>query len=194
MSPQAGLIQDSEGNFYGTAAGGGAGLSGTVYKMTTSGKVSALYSFNAGTSPDGWQPASLLVLDSTGSFYGTTQNGGSDPNACNGFGCGSVFKVDAAGNETMLYSFAGNFDGELPSSLVMDEEGNLYGETQGSDSVGTVFKVDSLGNETVLHIFKGGADGQYPCCNLVMDAQGNLYGTTESGGYNYSGVIFRVTD
>jgi hypothetical protein len=75
---------------------------------------------------------------------------------------------------------------------VMDSEGNLYGETQGGDSVGTIFKVDPLGNETVLHIFEGGTDGRLPCCNLVMDRRGALYGTTEFGGLN-GGVIFKLT-
>jgi uncharacterized repeat protein (TIGR03803 family) len=198
-SPQAGLIQGPDGNFYGTTAGGGTVLSGTVYRMTKSGNVTVLYSFSAGANPDGWQPASLLLFDSAGNLYGTTQNGGSDPNACNGFGCGSVFKLDSAGTETLLHSFTGNFDGQFPSSLVMDSAGNLYGETQGGDSVGTVFKVDPLGNETVLHVFEGGTDGQHPCCNLVMDKRGALYGTTEIGGVTPGfggqggGVIFKIT-
>ena len=90
--------------------------------------------------------------------------------------------------------FNGNTDGALPSSLLIDGKGNLYGEAAGDETFyDTVFKVDPLGNFSVLHGFGGSGDGTDPCCSLVMDRQGNLYGTTMSGGYANNGVIFKIS-
>ncbi len=197
--PLAGLIQDSAGNFYGTSAGGGVAGWGTVYTMDKTRHVTVLYSFLSGNNPnDGVQPASTLVRDSAGNLYGTTQAGGNvsgDADSCNGTGCGTVFKLDPAGNETQLHIFNETTDGADPSSLVMDDKGNLYGEANGDNGyyLDTLFKVDSLGNFTVLHKFGANRDGIGPCCSLVLDPQGNLYGTTEGGGYASNGVIFKVS-
>ena len=115
--------------------------------------------------------------------------------------CGAVFKVDATGNESVLYNFTGGWggtDGQEPEAgLVQDAQGNLYGTTYyGGDRTcnaswgcGTVFKVDTTGRETVIHSFTGGeGDGALPAAGLVQDAQGNLYGTTYYGGANWCGV------
>jgi uncharacterized repeat protein (TIGR03803 family) len=60
-------------------------------------------------------------------LYGTTFNGG-DMSACGGVGCGVVYKVDAAGKETVLHAFTGSADGANPYwGLTADSKGNLYG-------------------------------------------------------------------
>jgi uncharacterized repeat protein (TIGR03803 family) len=192
--PQAGLIEDSAGNFYGTTNLGGATGLGTVYKMDQTGHVTVLYSFLPDSNPnDGYAPASTLVRDSAGNLYGTAQFGG-DLNGCFEIGCGTVFKLDPAGNETVLHAFNEFPDGAMPSSLVMDGKGNLYGEAGGDDGnfYSTVFKVDALGNFSVLHGFGGTGDGVAPCCSLVADRQGNLYGAAEWGGQGNNGVIFKI--
>ncbi len=190
--PGATLWRDAAGNLYGTTQAGGASNAGTIFKFnhrTT--EESVLYSFTGGA--DGGQPLGGLIRDAAGNFYGTTLHGGVDPlQVCNsGAGCGVVFKLDLAGNQTVLYSFKGETDGGEPfAGLVRDAAGNLYGTTQiGGDpscvtgvGCGTVFKVDKSGNETVLYSFKGGADGLQPVAGLVRDEAGNLYGTTLSGG------------
>jgi uncharacterized repeat protein (TIGR03803 family) len=107
-----------------------------------------------------------------------------------------VFKVDATGTETVLYSFTGGTDGTFPrAGLVRDKQGNLYGTTIGGGvwGSGTVFKVDTTGKEAVLYSFGyTGGDGTYPWASLVRDAKGNLYGTTFDGGaYDY-GTVFKV--
>jgi uncharacterized repeat protein (TIGR03803 family) len=188
--PQAGLVQDTQGNLYGTTITGGTDGAGTVFKVDTTGKETVLYSFGS-AGGDGTLPDAGLVLDSQGNLYGTTRSGGTA-------GDGTVFKVDKTGKETVLYSFTGmNGDGLEPyhSGVVRDAQGNLYGTTiyGGSSVFGTVFKVDTTGKETVLSSFTGGTkDGAYPEAGLVQDTQGNLYGTTFEGGASGGGTVFKV--
>jgi uncharacterized repeat protein (TIGR03803 family) len=206
--PYGGLIQDSQGNFYGTTSQGGTGSGcglagcGVVFKFAADGTETVLYSFTGGA--DGSGPLAGLLLDGQGNLYGTTAGGGSP--TCDGIGCGVVFKVTLKGAETALYSFLGGTDGATPqTALIMDGQGNLYGTTYGGgnlscngSSCGTVFKVSATGEETVLYRFTGSTDGGIPLAGLVMDSQGNLYGTTESGGFTSCGlggcgVVFKVT-
>jgi uncharacterized repeat protein (TIGR03803 family) len=207
----AGDLIIAAGNLYGTTGGGGSGACpdlagfvapcGTVFKVDiTSGNATVLYSFKRGS--DGGNPLAGLLMDGATNLYGTTITGGSGTSGtCSGEtglpGCGTVFKLDASGNETVLYSFKGGSDGALPyAGLVMDALGNLYGTTSeggpgactGRNQVvvgcGIVFKLDPAGNETVLHSFTGGSDGAFPLYgHLVMDTTGNLYGTASSGGF-----------
>jgi uncharacterized repeat protein (TIGR03803 family) len=109
-----------------------------------------------------------------------------------------VFKVDASGQETVLYSFTGTAgDGQQPyGGLVLDSQGNLYGTTFNGGTTnfdGTLFMLDTAGKETVLYRFTGtGGDGSRPEAGLVVDAHGNLYGTTTSGGTTGNGTVFEV--
>jgi uncharacterized repeat protein (TIGR03803 family) len=178
--PNSGLVRDSAGNLYGTADGGSAER-GILFKIDPAGIETVLYSF-AGP-PDGGVPGAGLAIDSAGVLYGTTQFGGVHHR-------GTVFKVDSAGHETVLYSFKGGGDGQLPADApVLDLLGNVYGTTpQG----GTVFKVDPKGNEIVLHSFGGWG----PHASLLFDSAGNLYSTTAQGGqggpHGVGGVVFKL--
>ena len=120
---------DAQGNLYGTTAGGGTYDQGMVFKLDTTGKETALYSFT-GTAGDGASPQAGLVRDAQGNLYGTTVSGG-DASCDAPYGCGTVFRIDASGNETVLYRFTGTGgDGEFPyAGLVQDGQGNLYGTT-----------------------------------------------------------------
>lgn len=180
INPAAGVVLDAKGNLYGTTFNDGAFASGTVFKMSPAGKEKVLYNFT-GMGGDGAFPEyGTLVRDSSGNLYGTTFGGGIYNQFCL-FACGTVFKVDASGKETVLYKFTGTGgDSYGPwAGLVRDSAGNLYGTTfyGGAYGVGTVFKLDSTGKETVLHSFDG-SDGGYPWAGLVRDGKGNLYGTT----------------
>lgn len=154
-----------------------------------------LYEFKGGT--DGY-PVSGVIRDASGNFYGTTMAGGGSQ-GCNGGPCGTVFKVDTTGTETVLYTFQGP-DGAYPyGGVILDAQGNLYGTTfrGGAYGYGTVFKLDTNDVETVLHSFNGD-DGKYPTSSLVQDAAGNLYGTTFEGGTGGCGsagcgVVFKIT-
>lgn len=189
-----GLIADAGGNLYGTAAGGGASSAGVVFKLDPNGIETVIYSFKGGA--DGKSPNPGIVLDAAGNIYGTAVAGGVTTGVCSGVtGCGVVFKVDPAGNQTVLHSFTGT-DGISPNGgVVMDAGGNLYGTTWsggGQAYAGEVFKVDPAGNETVLHSFTNGADGGGPLAGLSIDAAGNLYGTTRDGGIENGGVVFKM--
>jgi uncharacterized repeat protein (TIGR03803 family) len=194
--PFGGLVRDAAGDLYGTTAGGGASNQGTVFKLDTAGKLTVLYSF-AGPPLDGQYPLAGLVRDAAGNLYGTTSLGGA-PECNYPWGCGTVFKLDTTGTETVLHSFtASRLDGALPAGrLVRDAAGNLYGATErgGAFRKGTVFKLDPTGAETVLHSFAGGTtDGATPLAGLLQGAAGNLYGTTSNGGASDFGTVFRVT-
>jgi uncharacterized repeat protein (TIGR03803 family) len=196
--PEANLVRDPTGNLYGTTCEGGGSDSGTVFKLDRTGKETVLHSFTGGA--DGSCPIAGLLRDPAGNLYGTTTRGGAS--ACDPpYGCGTVFKVDTSGNETVLYRFTGPPDGQYPeANLVRDAAGNLYGTTAlGGASAcyppygcGTVFRLDTTGGEVVLHRFTGGADGAEPLAGLVRDAAGNLYGTTGYGGLRDKGTVFKL--
>jgi uncharacterized repeat protein (TIGR03803 family) len=145
---------------------------------------SVLHMFSGGT--DGNAPQAGLVRDKVGNLYGTTQRGGiSRTCSYTGPGCGTVFKLDAKGNETVLHRFTGTPDGEAPfASLITDKAGNLYGTTAygGASNYGTVFEIDTSGQETILYSFGAYPDGEYPFAGLIMDASENIYGVTQEGG------------
>jgi uncharacterized repeat protein (TIGR03803 family) len=186
-NPYAGVIRDSAGNFYGSTNSGGAEGAGVVFKVSAAGHYTVLYTFTGGA--DGNGPLAGVIRDSAGNLYGTTYNGGT-ANA------GVVFKLDTAGQETVLYSFTGGTDGGYPyAGVIEDSAGNLYGTTYsgGTANAGVVFKLDTAGQETVLYSFTGGTDGGYPYAGVIQDSSGNLYGTASGGGTDYAGVVYKVS-
>jgi uncharacterized repeat protein (TIGR03803 family) len=185
-TPYAGVIQGSDGNFYGTTYFGGANGLGTVFKVTPGGTETVLYSFAAGN--DGEHPYAGVAQGSDGNFYGTTYQGGTS-------GLGTVFKITPSGIETVLYSFAGGGDGANPEAgLIQGSDGNFYGTTLqgGAGGLGTVFTITPSGTETVLHAFAGSSDGANPSANLVQGSDGTLYGSTGAGGTKGFGTFFKV--
>lgn len=203
--PNGSLVMDGHGNLYGTtfAGGGGNGIAkaGTIFEVSSTGTETVLHRFGA-DEKDGKFPNSGLVMDGKGNLYGTTTEGGDGgfygPGVECTRSCGVVFEVNAAGVETVLYSFKGwrNKDGAAPvAGLILDGKGNFYGTTYagGAYGMGTVFQITPAGKETVLYSFKGTPDGAYPVGRLAMDAQGNLYGSTSYGGHHNHGTVFELT-
>jgi uncharacterized repeat protein (TIGR03803 family) len=188
-NPHAGLVQGSDGNFYGTTGSGGTNNLGTVFKITSTGALSSLYSFTGGK--DGGSPYAGLAQGSDGSFYGTTETGGTNGNN------GTVFKITSTGALTSLYSFTGGRDGGLPiAGLVQASDGNFYGTTDagGTNNLGTVFQISTNGALTSLYSFTGGSDGAYPLARLAQGSEGNLYGTTGGHGpFFYPCAVFKIT-
>jgi uncharacterized repeat protein (TIGR03803 family) len=192
--PSAGLVQGSDGSFYGTTYWGGTnGGNGTVFKISTNGTFISLHSF---TFDDGAYPYAGLVQGSDGYLYGTTSSGGSYSNQYGGTGFGTVFKISTNGAFTSLYSFTGGDYGGGPyDGLVQGSDGNFYGTTTGfkGGGYGTVFKISTNGLLDILYSFTNGVDGAIPLAGLVQGTDGNLYGTTEIGGANGDGVVFQIS-
>ncbi len=194
--PYAGLIQGSDGNFYGTTSGGGANRGGTAFKITPSGTLTTLYSFCAQSGcTDGDDPFGGLTEGSDGNFYGTTSFGGASDD-------GEVFELTPSGALTTLYSFCAQSDctdGEIPrAGLVQGSDGNFYGTTNsgGADGLGTVFKLTPSGTLTTLFSFcpqTRCTDGYLPVAGLIQASDGNFYGTMEMGGANDYGTVYKIT-
>jgi uncharacterized repeat protein (TIGR03803 family) len=187
--PRTGLVQGSDGNFYGTASGGNASADGVIYKLSTSGTYTLLYTFcPAAGCTDGAAPQGPLVENSDGNFYGATAQGGAS-------GHGTVYKVTPAGTVTTLYSFTGAADGSVPfGTLVVGSDGNLYGATElgGSDGFGTVYKVTPSGSFTSLHSFSDGDGDSNPYNGLVQASDGNFYGTTSGLIHDPVGAVYKL--
>jgi uncharacterized repeat protein (TIGR03803 family) len=194
-TPQAGLVQATDRNFYGTTYSGGANGYGTIFKITAGGTLTTLYSFN---NSDGADPYAGLVQGVDGNFYGTTQYGGA-------YDYGTVFKITPGGTLTTLHSFDYT-DGANPlATLLQASDRNFYGTTEGGgtngncpEGCGTVFKVTPTGTLTTVYSFcaqTNCTDGQYPLAGLVQATNGNFYGEA-AGVYginpNY-GTVFTIT-
>jgi uncharacterized repeat protein (TIGR03803 family) len=197
-SPQAGLMQGSDGNFYGTTSSGGTHDAGTVFRITPGGSKTILYSF--GGSPDGAVPLAGLVQGRDGNFYGTTYAGGKSTSYSSeyGTGAGSVFRISPSGTYTNLYSFGSSPNDSLwpNDGLVVGSDGNFYGTTMfgGARSEGSVFRISPNGSETVLFSFGYYLnDGVAPYAGVMQGSDGNFYGTTDEGGTNGDGTVFRIS-
>ena len=190
------LIEGVDSNFYGTTSGGGANSAGTVFRITSTGALTTLWSFcNLTNCIDGEDPQAALVQGIDSNFYGTTAFGGNQYD-------GTAFRFTSAGALTTLWSFcssAGCTDGAVPqTSLVQGLDGNFYGTTanEGANSVGTVFRITSTGALTTLWSFcslPDCSDGAYPEAALVQGIDSNFYGTTSGGGTNNAGTVFKIT-
>jgi uncharacterized repeat protein (TIGR03803 family) len=205
-SPYAGLLQAPSRNFYGTTESGGAASAGSVFKLTPSGTLSVLHSFDGS---DGFTPYAGLVRAPGGNFYGTTGGSGSGATIS-----GTVFKVTPAGKLTTLHQFCSKTnctDGANPWGVLVEaKDGNFYGttaaggthvcKTRGQEKIGcgTVFRITPNGKLTTLYNFcsQGGnncTDGVTPLAGLVEARDGSFYGTTSGGGAKADGTVFRIT-
>lgn len=139
-----GLMLAYDGNFYGTTVLGGSTDAGTVFRMTSAGTLTTLYSFcSQAPCSDGDHPYAGLVQGTDGNFYGMTEFGGTGE-------VGTIFRMTPSGNLTTLHQFAGS-DGAYPSApLTQSTNGLFYGTTyNGGTSTnchiqgcGTVFSLD----------------------------------------------------
>ncbi len=212
-NPVAGVVQGTDGDFYGTTEYGGSNDAGTVFKITSTGALTTLYSFcSQPNCTDGAGPLATLVQAADGDFYGTTNAGGVSGNCQPYSSCGTIFKITPSGTLTTLYSFCplnGCPDGATPlAGLIQASDGNLYGTTSqggsnnncsGQTGCGTVFGITPSGTLTTLYSFcpqSGCPDGWAPSTSLVQDTNGTLYGITPIGGasgpYGY-GTVFSLS-
>jgi uncharacterized repeat protein (TIGR03803 family) len=179
-SPDAAMIQGTDGDLYGTTLDDvdGDQYTGAVFKLSLSGEFTTLHNFcSQSNCADGSRPYSPVVQAANGNLYGTTSYGG--------LASGTVFELTPAGVLTTLHTFGTQSpDGESPvGGLVQGTDGNLYGVTPygGTYGAGIVFKITTGGTFTVLHSFNT-TDGSHPDGGLMQATNGLFYGTTTAGG------------
>jgi uncharacterized repeat protein (TIGR03803 family) len=186
--PYGNLIEFGN-TLWGTTEQGGT-YYGTIFSITTSGKLTTIYKFKGTKRSDGENPYAGLV-ELNGMLYGTTEYGGAN-------NTGTIFSITATGGERVIYSFGASSsgDGEHPVSALFVYNGNLYGTTLdgGPYNDGTVFEVTPSGTKQLLCSF-----GESPSTGIahpggsVVELNGELYGTAESGGSYNKGGVFSVS-
>ena len=193
--PFGGLMQASNGSFYGTASGGGPSGFGSVFRMDTNGVVTPVHTFQ--TSSGGCFPVAALVQGANGFLYGTSVDGGAT-------GDGTVYRMSTNGAATVGWSLNSASSGSVPlGGLVQGLDGNFYGTTVFGGpynygalypwGYGTVFKSTASGVLTPIH-FLDYEEGVYPSSTLVQGADGDFYGTAQNGGTNGGwGTLFKIT-
>jgi uncharacterized repeat protein (TIGR03803 family) len=201
--PYAGLVQHTNGNFYGTTSGGGVNGLGAIFAYTPGkngsvGTLAIVHSFN---DTDGAFPYAGLALTTNKTFYGTTESGGLYSGQLNGQG--TIFEFDPSNGVLITaYVFGGNITahGGNPYGTLVEYNGNFYGTTSvgGADGYGTAFEFSSDGELSTLVNFDGnegnGNDslvGTSPVAGLLQ-YNGNLYGTTLRGGPSNEGTVFSI--
>ncbi len=159
----------------------------------------------------GSTPYAELVQASDGNFYGTTAYGGAGlcPNRSDGgyTGCGTIFRMTAAGAVTTLYSFPYDTktstapDGAFPTAgLIQGQDGYLYGVAQdggllgcnGALGCGTAFRISTAGVFTRLHRFAGDGEGGRPGSHLLQASSGMFYGVANQGGIGNEGTLYAM--
>jgi len=187
-SPSNALTLAADGSFWGTTPSGGSAGDGNIFRITSAGTFSNIYSFTNGV--DGFEPVGALTLGTDGNFYGMTSGGTS--------GHGNIFRITPSGALSNLYSFRGGTDGSVPvGALALGADGNFYGATKyntiaGYAFYGTIFKVTTSGSLTTIYSLNY-TDGAYPCASPIQGSDGNFYGTTSTGNNANNGTLFRMT-
>ena len=198
-NPEATLVQDTNGNLYGTTNLGGTEDHGTVFELVRPKTTEAswtekvLHAF--GKAGDGADPVAGVSFDSSGNLYGTTSYGGT-------YGDGTVFELTSSKSgwtEKILHSFEQQGDGGIPYAGVVVIGGKLYGAAtdggeDGQSGGGTVFELaPSKGdwNFTILYRLPGwGISGSFQ--NLLVSS-GSIYATTHCDGASSSGTVYKLT-
>jgi hypothetical protein len=200
--PTGSLAIDSSGDVFGTTQLGGTDGGGTVWELPHgSGSITALASFQQSVSNN---DATGLTLDSHGNLFGTF----SESETVSGV-FGGVWELPSGSSTVnVLASFDGANGSNPRSPLLIDSDGDIFGETDlgGTDfntapttGLGTIFEIASGSNTITPLAFFSGANGEAPSGGLVADASGDLFGSTQSGGnvtannpFGGDGVVFEL--
>lgn len=166
------MILGSDGNLYGTTQYGGKYNGGTVFQLSTEGKLKIIYNFDN----SGYSPIGPVMQGSDGKLYGTASAGGAS--------YGVVYQVSTGGAYKVLHNFASTDGSKSLSGVVQGSDGFLYGVTSegGASNYGTFFRVNTKGkNFAVLHDFDGRPSGGGPLSTPMLHTDGIIYGTTVTG-------------
>jgi uncharacterized repeat protein (TIGR03803 family) len=180
------LIQGVDRCLYGTT-GNRRATNGNVFKMTPSGEVTALASFDPNSIHPGNLPGipGLLVQAADGNFFGAAYPGAS--------GNGVIFRLTTNGTSDTLFSFNGA-NGRSARVLIYGSDGNLYGTTSdgGDLHYGTIFQLKPTGEFNTLFSFSR-TNGINPT-SLVRASDGTLFGTTSDWiGVGAPDLIYKLT-
>jgi uncharacterized repeat protein (TIGR03803 family) len=208
--PTTGVVNDAKGSLYGSTEFGGDmncyyGFGcGSIFKLDKTGKFTVLHRF--GKFKDGWFPGAV-TLDAAGNLYGTTIGGGYRncvPSNRDNSGCGTIFKIDTAGQFSTLFTFTPEIIINPDyNALSLDSQGNIYGSQVhgGANNNGFVFELDTNGNFTDLMDFPPYSnDSGFFANSVIRDKGGNFYGMMQDGGEvdcgaarNGCGTVFSLT-
>jgi uncharacterized repeat protein (TIGR03803 family) len=185
--PAGVMAQGQDGNFYGVSLSGNGCCQGIVYKISSEGAITSLYSMGQsdGTNCTG------LTLGTDGNFYGTCKNGGTN-------NYGTLFKVTSAGVLTVLHNFAAQgstSDGCIPYvPPTQASNGDFYGTTAfcGTDNYGTVYKLTLAGVYSLVYSFQGPPNDTVLPLGLIEGTDGNLWGVG-NGWIISGGGVFKMT-
>lgn len=168
--PCSPLVEGADGCFYGTTQLGGSAGWGTVFKVTSEGRLTTLCWLSdqtVGTSPTG------LVVGLDGNLYGGTSSGGA-------YQCGTLYRVTPRGQVSVLHAFTNTGDGYGPDfPLILANDGSFYGVAYSK-----VFHITPSGGYTVIHTFDSADVGSV--MSMILGSDGDLYGTTKN-------TIFKMT-
>jgi uncharacterized repeat protein (TIGR03803 family) len=189
VSGGSSLVQASDGNFYGVTALGGKYNIGCIFKVTTAGEYTTLYSF-AGES-DGYTPTAILQ-GSDGNFYGTARTG---QQATYGSNFGTIFKITPAGDFTLLVDlvYADGFDPASP--LIEGGAMTFYGTASGGGGAneGTVYSINGSDVNVLYSFSNDDTDAKVPVAGLVEGPSQEFYGGATAGGVHGDSALFSVS-
>ncbi len=191
-NPTAPLIEDGDGVLYGTAAHGGAGLCGTVFRLNKDGSdFQVLHTFigTDGNAPNG------LALGNDGMLYGTCYDGGREFVELFGeHGPGTIFRLKRDGTDfEVLHDCADGVLENPAGAMLQASDGAWYGVSRfgGLWDGGALFKLDGSGMLQVVHDHAGFWGG-YPHGALVEGPSGALYGVTAGYVDGTGATVFTI--
>jgi uncharacterized repeat protein (TIGR03803 family) len=186
------VIQGTDGNLYGTA-GGGSHDQGRVFRLTSTGELTTIYSFcSQPNCADGESQEPMPILGSDGNLYGVATFGG------NATGSGTFYKLTLEGQFIKLYTFCSApacADGQWPHGFIQGRDGNFYGTTEsgGANNSGALYQLSPSGGFKVLYSFCS-----LPKCidggtsNIIQGIDGKFYGTAGTGTLG-GGYLYQIT-
>jgi len=188
LNPQGSLVEASDGKLYGMTRLGGMNGRGVLFSYDPINNIYLKHLDFNGIGGNGAYPFGSLIEASDGKLYGMTREGGTSGN-------GVLFSYDPITSTfTKLLDFDGTNNGRYPyGDLVEAADGKLYGMTSfgGTTGYGVLFSYDRLNTLFTKHLdFDVTANGSSPQGSLIQASDGKLYGVTNSGGTNFSGVLF----
>jgi uncharacterized repeat protein (TIGR03803 family) len=181
--PWGGLTLARDGNFYGSTTAGGTFSRGVLFRITSAGVLTVLYSFSGGV--DGSYPQAPPIEGIDGNLYGTT-NGLSSQSS-------TVYEFSRAGIFSTLYTFNATDGDDTQAPLLQATDGTLYAtaHTGGAFGGGSIIELTTSGKVKRTHSFDI-TEGSSPDAPLIQGVDGSIYGTTQGGGANFKGAIFKL--